>query len=60
MILTEIFNLWNDTNNTFSPLPLTETAIQVGQMMQARRNHVTVAGEPRVPFSLKKFLLNGN
>jgi len=60
MILSETFNLWNNTNNTISPLPLTETVIQAGQMMQARRNHVTVAEELKVPFSLKKFLLKGN
>lgn len=60
MTLSDEFNLGNDTNNTISPLPLTETAIQAGKMMQARRNHATVAGELKVPSSLKKFLLNGN
>lgn len=60
MILSEILNLWNDTNNPISPLLLTETAIQAGWMMQARRNHVTVARELKVLFYLTKFLLNGN
>lgn len=55
MIPSEEFNLWNDTNNTISPLPLTETAIQAGKMMQARRSHGTVTAELKVPFfSLKK------
>lgn len=63
MIPSEEFNLWNDTNNTISPLPLIETAIQAGKMIQARRNCGTVTAELKVPFSLKKkirILLNGN
>lgn len=42
MVPSEIVNLWNDTNNTVTPLLLTETTIEAARMMQTWRNHVAV------------------
>lgn len=53
MILSEIFNLWNDTNNTISSLPLTEQLFKQTRWWKAEEIMLTVA-EFKVPFSLKK------
>lgn len=57
MVLSEISNLWNDTNNTISPLPLTEQLFKQARWCKPEEIMLTVVGEFKVPFSLKKIPL---